>query len=418
MQELLDGLEIAVTLADSFDVVIAGGGIAGPVLAGTLARAGVDVLLAEKESRFRDRIRGEGIYHWGRIEARRLGVEDLFMQADGVHINALASYEDQKLVKRNPWAPGGGDDQYATGFTHARFQEIAWTWAESQGATVRRATKVVDFTSNGCARVTIADDGVEREIQARLLVGADGRKSKSRGWAGGESRSDPEAYRFGGVAVSGLDTDDRDTNNGAGTVGCWANWFGQGIDTTRIYLCMSAQQLHETRVHQSFDALIHFAGRYMPPGAVDNVAQAGPIGFFPNSDTWATRISGRYVTLVGDAAGSVDPGGGHGTSLAMRDVRELSDLLLGGDDWSTAIREYEDRRAVYFDVIHQVDQWNATLGFDGSPEGDRLRAGHGRAEEADATLGGFAVLAVGGPDGLVADSAARDRYFGEGFSGV
>lgn len=146
------------------------------------------------------------------------------------------------------------------------------------------------------------------------------------------------------------------------------------------------------------------------------MVQAGPIGFFPNSDTWATRVSGRNITLVGDAAGSVDPGGGHGTSLAMRDVRELSDLLLCSDNWSTAIDEYADRRATYFDVIHQVDRWNATLAFDRSPEGDRLRAGNSRAEEADATLGGFAVLAVVGPDRLVADATARAQYFGDGLS--
>lgn len=307
-------------------------------------------------------------------------------------------------------------DLYAIGFTHARFQEIAWEWAESQGATLMRATKVVDFASTGGATATIVHDGVERQVRARLLVGADGKHSKARQWTGGESRSDLEIYRFGGVAVRGLETEDRDTNNGAGAVGCWANWFGQGIETTRIYLCMDGHKLHETGVHRSFEALTRFAGRYMPPGAVENVTQAGPIGFFPNSDTWATRVSGDHVTLVGDAAGSVDPGGGHGTSLAMRDVRELSGLLLSEDDWSTAVREYEDRRRGYYDVIHHVDQWNAAVNFDASPEGDRLRAGRSRAEAVDATLGGFGVLAAHGPDGLVADDKARAGYFGESLS--
>jgi len=96
------------TVAAEFDVIIAGSGIAGSVLGGVLARSGLRVLVAEKETGFRDRIRGEGIYHWGLIEARRLGVEDLFDRAEGVHLNALATYEDHELVARSPWAPGGG----------------------------------------------------------------------------------------------------------------------------------------------------------------------------------------------------------------------------------------------------------------------------------------------------------------------
>lgn len=403
-------------LAGTFDVVISGSGIAGAVLAGTLARAGVNVLLAEKESQFRDRIRGEGIYHWGRLEARKLGVEQLFSQADGVNLNALAGYEDQKLAHRFPWAPDGGEDLYGIAFTHPRFQEIAWAWAEAQGATMRRATKVVDFAPHAGATVTVVDDGVATVVRSRLLVGADGKLSKARMWTGGTSQSDPESHRFGGVAISGLATDDRDTDNFAGTTGCWVNWFAQGSETTRIYLSMGADRLHQMGVHQSFDALVQFAGRHMPQGAVDDVTQAGPIGFFPNSDTWATRVSGDCVTLVGDAAGSVDPSRGHGTSLAMRDVRELSDLLLADDDWSAAIREYEDHRPAYYDVIHEVDRWYATLAFDASPEGDRLRAGNGRAEAADPTLGGFGVLAARGPDGLVADGAAKAQFFGENLS--
>ena len=58
-----------------FDVVVVGDGIAGSVLAGALARSGAQVLVAEKEPRFRDRIRGESTYPWGVAEAARLGWE-------------------------------------------------------------------------------------------------------------------------------------------------------------------------------------------------------------------------------------------------------------------------------------------------------------------------------------------------------
>ena len=45
--------------APVFDVIIVGGGIAGSTLGGVLVRAGLGVVVVEKEARFRDRIRGE-----------------------------------------------------------------------------------------------------------------------------------------------------------------------------------------------------------------------------------------------------------------------------------------------------------------------------------------------------------------------
>ena len=59
--------------ARTFDVVIAGGGLAGS-LGGVLARSGLGVLVVEKESGFRDRIRGELTFPWGYSEALGAGL--------------------------------------------------------------------------------------------------------------------------------------------------------------------------------------------------------------------------------------------------------------------------------------------------------------------------------------------------------
>ncbi len=279
---------------------------------------------------------------------------------------------------------------------------------------MRRTMKVIAFASEGgAATVTLTHDGADRAIRARLFVAADGKNSTARGWIGGHSDADPESHRFGGVAVSGVRTADRDTNNGAGTTGAWVNWFAQGTQTTRIYLSMTTDRLRACGAHRSYDAALAFAAAHMPAGALDHVEQAGPLGFFPNNDTWATQIAGDHITLVGDAAGAPDPSWGHGTSLAMRDVRELSELLLGGEDWSGASQQYAERRRAYFDVIHRTDLWATTRAFDTTSDADALRAGNGRAAEADPTLGGFGVLAVNGPDGLTADDHAYAHYFGQ-----
>jgi len=243
-------------------------------------------------------------------------------------------------------------------------------------------------------------------------VGADGKHSMARQWTSGESASDPECHRFGGVLISGSHTDDRDTDN-IGKLGVEAvNWFAAGPDHTRLYLQMTAPRLREIGADRAFDAVVAFAAQVMPEGALDDVQQDGPIGFFPNSDTWATRIAGNDVVLVGDAAGSPDPCQGHGTALVFHDVRTLSELLLTTQDWHTASAEYAGRRSAYFDAVLTYDRWECLLAAAGD-NADRLRDGHQRAKEADPTLGGFSVIEARGPDGLVADEAARRHYFGE-----
>jgi 2-polyprenyl-6-methoxyphenol hydroxylase-like FAD-dependent oxidoreductase len=396
----------------SFDVVVVGGGVAGSVLAGVLARSGVQVLVAEKEPRFRDRIRGESTYPWGMAEAARLGAGAVFEQAGAVELVGTRFYETREPVQADRWAATSLGGLNEAGFPHPRLQEAAFCWAESMGAAVRRPMKVTGFSAGGVAAVTVTHHGRVEQVAARLVVGADGKMAATRRWTGGHSAADPEHHRFGGVAVSGVRTDDRDTDNLAGIPGLGVNWFAQGAETTRLYLNMAYEQLRASRADRSFDALIAVAAEYMPDGALDGVRQEGPIGFFSNADTWATQIAGDGVVLIGDAAGSVDPTQGLGTSQLFRDVRELSDLLLADDDWPAVIREYAERRRRYFAVLRQYDLWRNIIDMDASEAADRLREGNKAAAEADPALGGFALIEARGPDGLVPDASARAAYFG------
>jgi flavin-dependent dehydrogenase len=59
---------------ERYDLIVVGGGIAGSTLARRLAMQGLRVLVIEREERFRDRVRGEGILPWGITEAKALGI--------------------------------------------------------------------------------------------------------------------------------------------------------------------------------------------------------------------------------------------------------------------------------------------------------------------------------------------------------
>lgn len=381
----------------SFDVIVVGGGIAGSVLGGVLARAGLGVLVVEKESRFRDRVRGETTWPYGVADAQAMGLDSLFAAAETIDIPEVQTYHDCRIAERYAWEADAIGGLGEIGFLHPKMQEAAIAWAAEHGAQVVRPAKATDFTCNGSATVTVSADDREVEYRARLVVGADGKHSMARRWTGGDSEADPEHHRMGGVLVRGVATEDRQADNVARLNREAVNWFAVSAEETRLYVVMTAERLRETGVGSSFPALIAFASQVMPEGALAHVEQAGPIGFFANSDTWASRVQGNGVVLVGDAAGSPDPTIGHGTALLFHDVRALSDALLNDRNWTAACAAYADRRGQYFAVIRAADRWQNQLRMDSGVEADRLREGNARAKELDPTLGGFELLEAHGP---------------------
>lgn len=72
---------------------------------------------------------------------------------------------------------------------------------------------------------------------------------------------------------------------------------------------------------------------------------SGPCATYPADDTWTDEPYKDGVLLVGDAAGHNNPNIGQGLSLAMRDVRMVTEVLLGSEDWSAeAFRPYAEER--------------------------------------------------------------------------
>jgi len=340
-------------------------------------------------------------------EALQLGLAKVLQQAGRVELSAVQLYEHQQLVKTDPF-----ESPLMMGFSHPRVQEAFFTWAGSCGATTLRPAKATSFALNGKPTVTVVADGREVENTAPVVVGADGKLSAVRRWAGGETETDAEHYRFGGVLVTGLLTD-RYVLAYASTPPASFFWFGQSAEATRLYFRLSAERVRETGVDRSFSAFVTAAAEFMPEGALVGAEPAGPIGFFPNSNVWASQIAGNQVVLIGDAAGAADPAGGLGTSLLFRDVRELRDLLLGEREWTAALAEFAVRRQRYYAVVREFDRWMSQLIADEGAEADRRREAHARAKEQDPILGGFGVIEVQGPDGLVADEAARRLFFCE-----
>ena len=337
----------------SFDVVIAGGGLAGSALGGVLARSGLGVLVVEKEKGFRDRIRGELTFPWGHSEALRAGLGAPLDQVGVVSLPVLDFYQDGQRVDSQRWETISIDALPAIGFSHPQLQEVLLTWAESQGATVLRPAKAVGVSDGNRPSVSVVRDGRAMEFEARLVVGADGKRSGARRWLRADTMTDPEHHWFGGLLVSDVRWDD--TFGWATTPAAAVGWFATGVDSCRVYIRLAANRVRETGVGGAADAFVAFAAEYMPEGTLDHARQAGPVGFFPNSCTWSSSIALGHMVLVGDAAGALDPTQGLGTSLLFRDVRALSELLLADGDWDRAASEFARQRQAYYEVLRAYD---------------------------------------------------------------
>ncbi|CAN5846573.1 FAD-dependent monooxygenase [soil metagenome] len=395
-----------------FDVVVVGGGIAGSCLGGILARAGLSILIVEKDASFRDRVRGEITWPWGVAEVERAGLRAVLEHADCVEIEAIRFIDERQVKDVYEFAPDSIDGLPALGFSHPRLQQAALDWAGSQGATVLRPAKATQFEQDNSPVVTVVRDGEELKVRTRLVVGADGKQSGVRQWTGGEAESDPERHRLGGVLVRGIQWDRR-TLDIVGFPQMTVFWFSASRDSTRVYVAAKRDCLRVLGLERSFENLAGQLAAIMPEDAFAQLHQAGPIGFFPNQNVWSTKLASDYVVLIGDAAGASDPSRGMGTSQVFQDVRELSDLLLGERNWPKALAEFERRRWRSYHVIREHDRWRSLLVFEVGKEADQRRERHLRARENDPTLGGFALLESRGPDGLVANEAARRRFFGE-----
>jgi 2-polyprenyl-6-methoxyphenol hydroxylase-like FAD-dependent oxidoreductase len=113
--------------------------------------------------------------------------------------------------------------------------------------------------------------------------------------------------------------------------------FPQGADRVRLYLCYDfADKTPYVGPQRQQNLISAFASLSCLPYARD-IAKARPIGpfnSFSNEDHWIENPIAPGVVLIGDAAGHNDPIIGQGLSIALRDVRLVSEVILAGDQES------------------------------------------------------------------------------------
>lgn len=394
------------------EVVVVGGGIAGSSIALNLSDMGARVTVVERESRFRDRVRGEVMFPWGVAEAERLGVLG--------HLSGVSMELREWATKIHPldgWArdlrlttPSG---MPAVTFPHADAQEALLGAAEAAGAEVRRGT-VVAGVEPGTSPTVVLRGGSGRNgarLKADLVVGADGRSSVTASSAGFEFERRDAALSIAGAMLAGTGAPE-----GVGELfmrpdaGLMALIAPLPGDRHRVYagyhLSGGTRNLSGPTALGGFKEVLTAAGA--PEEWFDGAALVGPLADFPGTETW-TRAAVEGVALVGDAGAISDPNWGCGLSLAMRDVRVLVESLGGADDPHVALAAYAAEHAAYHGALRRQTTWLEQVFRTPGPDADALRSVAMPRIAANPSIAPDVVGA--GPDGP-SDELAMARFFG------
>jgi 2-polyprenyl-6-methoxyphenol hydroxylase-like FAD-dependent oxidoreductase len=377
-----------------------------------MATHGARVLVVEREKQFHDRARSEAMMPWGVAEAQRLGIYGLLRGTCGHELHWWDIYlESERIVHRNLVA-NTPHHTPAFAFSHPAMQEVLLGAAAAAGAEVRRQATAREVRPGTLPTVVIAQDDHLTEVRARLVVGADGRASMVRSWAGFRVHQDPEHLLIGGVLLEHMavpeDTIPFVIHPGLGQL---AYLFPEGGGRVRAYVVC------QKTGHQPFagDAdLPRFIAESVQAGAraewYAEARAAGPLVTFDGPDIWVKHPYRGGVVLIGDAATASNPTWGEGLSLAVRDARVLRDHLLHHDDWTAAGHAYAEAHDRAHNVIHTIDTWFTELLLTRGPDADARRA---RALPLLVRERSRIPDLVGlGPD-LLVDEMARRRFFGE-----
>ena len=345
-----------------YDVVIVGGGLGGSTLAKTLAEQRLAILVLERESVFKDRVRGEQMHPWGVGEARKLGIYDDLLRECGQQTRWWVTYAGGVVAGRRDLQETSPHGVGSFNLYHPKMQETLLLLAQQAGAEIRRGIRVSSVTPGERPSVQFDEGGHLHTVDGRLVVCADGRNSAARSWGGFTVKRHPDHLIIAGTLLDSTPVPDDSTHFVGGLEG-GVLMAPQGRKRARAYF-----------VYRKSDGLRGLSGQEgvpeflsclrnvgVPSEWLDGAQIAGPLAQFNAADHWVDHPARSGIALIGDAAAASDPCWGCGLSLTLSDVRCLRDCLINESDWTKAAEQYATEHDRYYGVLRGLEQWWAEL---------------------------------------------------------
>jgi len=314
---------------DSYDVIIVGGGLVGLSLAAALGRADIPVAVVEARE-------PETEWPADSIDLRVYAITRA-SQALFTELGAWSAMQSRAGAFRDMhvWDAGGSGDihfdsaelgePYLGHILESRVIEKALLEVIADLPAVQRycPARVLGFSDLGTAQQLELEDG--RKLSARLLVGADGKNSRVRDYAGIHVRvSDYGQQAL--VAVVATEKPHRET--------AWQRFLPTGplaflpLHDGRCSIVWSATSAEAGRLlgldDDAFCAALSEAFDYR----LGKVLACGERVLFPLQRQHAEQYVKPRLALVGDAAHVIHPLAGQGVNLGLKDVKQLADTVL------------------------------------------------------------------------------------------
>jgi 2-polyprenyl-6-methoxyphenol hydroxylase-like FAD-dependent oxidoreductase len=351
------------SLSSHYDVIVVGGRVAGAATAMLLARAGMSVLVADRQGYGSDTLSTHALMRPAVIQLARWGLLDRLL-GSGAPLIASTTFhygarEVPVAIRSEPGMPG------LIAPRRTVLDRMLADAAREAGATVVHDVTVRALMLDGERRTRGAilrdADGRECAVTARHVVGADGLGSTVARQVGAEVRergTTSVAHVFGYCAVPHLDG---------------YHWYfapglaGGVIPTNDDMSCVVVSvptATYDARWRFDLAASRLAALEALAPDVAVLAAAAGPIRAFRGTPGLLRQAFGPGWLLVGDAGFFRDPLTSHGISDALRDAEGAAAALLA--DTEAAMRRFEAERDSFARPI--LATTDAVSGFDWSLE--------------------------------------------------
>lgn len=337
------------TQDEPYDVAIIGGGPAGAAAGTQLAKAGLRIILLEKETFPRFCI-GESLLPFGNQLLRELGIWDKLNKAGFQQKYGAEFCTADKSRLRRFWFAQNLEPscEYTYQVDRAKFDLLLLNHAREQGCIVHEATRVLRLEEEKNDLTTLFCKGAQEhyEVKSRWVIDASGRSAFVGTQLGFRRRSILETKRI--ALYTHFEGAFRNSGKAEGHITIIRfseGWFWMiplAGNRTSVGLVLPASEARTSK-ERTLDMIFQEAIDSAPEvrDRLHEARQLTPLRATGDYSWKYSSFASRRMILTGDAAGFVDPIFSSGVMLALKSGIRAATLIIRADKVGRPLTRWE-----------------------------------------------------------------------------